>query len=209
MSADSSTTVEQVLEVIIRLAGGELDARLPPPESGGPIDQVAVGLNMLAEELSAAVDAEREAREALETKVEERTAELQSKLKIIDQQREAILELSTPVMRIWDDVLVLPLIGTIDEARAQQIIANLLDAIVSTGAKVAIIDVTGVPLVDTSMADHLLKTTEASRLLGTRVILTGVSAANAQAMVSLGVRLEGVTTRASLVDGLKLAISST
>lgn len=128
---------------------------------------------------------------------------------LLAQQARAIQELSTPVIQIWEGIVVLPLIGTIDTARAQSILDNLLDAIVHTQAEVAIMDITGVSVVDTAVAGHLLETVDAARVLGTETILTGVSPNNAQTMVRLGVDVSRVTTRGSLLAGLKLAFELT
>jgi rsbT co-antagonist protein RsbR len=132
-----------------------------------------------------------------------------TKDELIKEQSKAIDELSTPVIQVWDEILILPLIGTIDTLRAKQIVENLLEAIVKTKASVAIMDVTGVATVDTSIANHLLKTIEAAKLLGAKVILTGVSPNNAQTLVKLGVDLGNVTTKSSLQAGLRMAFELT
>ncbi|CAD7767952.1 PAS fold protein [Candidatus Methanoperedenaceae archaeon GB37] len=119
---------------------------------------------------------------------------------------EAILKLSTPIIQIWDKVLLLPLIGTIDEERAEQIVENLLGGIVATGTEVVIIDLSGVPMVDTMATHQLLKTESAARMLGARVIFTGLSPAIAQTMTKLGIDLARLETRQSLRVGLEEAI---
>jgi rsbT co-antagonist protein RsbR len=123
----------------------------------------------------------------------------------ITEQQQAMLALSTPVLQIRDQILVLPLIGTIDSARAAQIVEQLLNSIVDTQASVVIIDITGVPLIDTAVANHLIKTIEAAKMLGADTIITGISPANAQTLVTLGVDLSMMTTRGSLRSGVKLA----
>jgi len=136
--------------------------------------------------------------------------ELQSaKDALIAQQSLAIMELSTPVIEVWEDILVLPLIGAIDTARAQRVVENLLETIVEKQASVVIMDITGVPLIDTAVANHLIMTVSAVGILGTRMILTGVSPHNAQTLVKLGVDLGNITTKSSLRSGLKLAFSLT
>ncbi len=124
---------------------------------------------------------------------------------IILRQQQDMIELSTPVISVWDRILAIPLIGTLDSKRTQLIMEKLLEMIVSTGSMVAIIDVTGVPAVDTLVANHLLKTASATKLLGAEIIITGISSAIAQTMVHLGVDLSGVATRALMADGIKLA----
>ncbi len=123
----------------------------------------------------------------------------------ITEQQQAMLSLSTPVLQIRDQILVLPLIGTIDSARAAQIVEQLLNSIVDTQASVVILDITGVPVIDTAVANHLIKTIQAARMLGADTIITGISPANAQTLVTLGVDLSMMTTRGSLRSGVKLA----
>jgi len=129
--------------------------------------------------------------------------------RLVRTQQQAILELSTPVIPVWDEILVLPIIGAVDTGRAQQIIDNLLDAIIKVQASVVIMDITGVQVVDTAVANHFIKTIDAAKILGAQVILTGVSPHNAQTLVGLGVDLTRLTTRGSLKAGLKLAFEMT
>ncbi|KNY26296.1 STAS domain-containing protein [Pseudobacteroides cellulosolvens] len=124
---------------------------------------------------------------------------------IILRQQQDMIELSTPVISVWDRILAVPLIGTLDSKRTQLIMEKLLEMIVETGSLVAIIDITGVPTVDTLVANHLLKTASAIKLLGAEIIITGISPAIAQTMVHLGVDLSGVMTKALMADGIKLA----
>jgi rsbT co-antagonist protein RsbR len=128
---------------------------------------------------------------------------------MIGRQQQELLELSTPVVRIWDGVLALPLIGTLDSARTQVVMENLLQQIVDTGAAVAIIDITGVPTVDTLVAQHLLKTVAAARLMGADCIISGIRPQIAQTIVHLGVNLGDVLTKASLADALRIALQRT
>jgi anti-anti-sigma regulatory factor len=207
--AKEDPRVEQILEAIMRLASGNLKTRTPPSDRGDEFDAIISGLNMLGEELSASIEAEIKIKEELELRVKQRTAELEEKMETIAAQSTTILELSTPVIGIWDKILILPLIGTIDTRRAQQIIDNLLEAIVNSQASAVIMDITGVPVVDTKVANHFLKSVEAARMLGAEVILTGVSPHNAQTLVKLGVELERITTKGSLQAGLKLALQIT
>ena len=125
---------------------------------------------------------------------------------VVSLQRKAILELSTPVIQIWEGILVLPLIGTIDSARTRQIMEDLLTRVVETQSEVAILDLTGVSVVDTAVANHLMKTVEAAELLGTRCILTGISPAIAQTLVHLGVDLGHIVTCSTLKTGLQRAL---
>jgi len=128
---------------------------------------------------------------------------------VIARQQQELLELSTPVVQLWDDVLALPLIGTLDSARTQMVMENLLQRIVETGSAIAIIDITGVPLVDTLVAQHLLKTVAAARLMGAECIISGIRPQIAQTIVHLGVSLGDVTTKATLADAFVVALQRT
>jgi rsbT co-antagonist protein RsbR len=125
---------------------------------------------------------------------------------VISRQQQDMLELSTPVVKLWDGVLALPMIGTLDSGRTQIVMESLLHRIVETGAGIAIIDITGVPTVDTLTAQHLLKTVTAARLMGAECIISGIRPQIAQTIVHLGVDLEGVTTKATLADAFAIAL---
>jgi rsbT co-antagonist protein RsbR len=125
---------------------------------------------------------------------------------VILRQQQELLELSTPVVQLWRDVLALPLIGTLDSARTQVVMENLLQKIIDTGASIAIIDITGVPTVDTLVAQHLLKTVAAARLMGADCIISGIRPQIAQTIVHLGVNLEDVITKATLADAFLVAL---
>ncbi len=129
-----------------------------------------------------------------------------SREEVIARQQQELLELSTPVVQLWENVLALPLIGTLDSARTQIVMENLLNKIVSTGANIAIIDITGVPTVDTLVAQHLLKTVAAARLMGADCIISGIRPQIAQTIVHLGVDLSEVTTKASLAAAFTVAL---
>jgi len=117
-----------------------------------------------------------------------------------------MLELSTPVVKLWDGILALPLIGTLDSARAQTLTESLLQRIVDSGCEMAILDITGVPTVDTLTAQHLLKTVAAARLMGADCIISGIRPQIAQTIVHLGVDLSAVSTKATLADAFALAL---
>jgi rsbT co-antagonist protein RsbR len=116
------------------------------------------------------------------------------------------MELSTPVVELWDGILALPLIGTLDSARTQVVMESLLERIVETSAKIAIIEITGVPTVDTLVAQHLLKTVAAARLMGADCIISGIRPQIAQTIVHLGVDLSSVVTKATLADAFRVAL---
>jgi rsbT co-antagonist protein RsbR len=130
-----------------------------------------------------------------------------SREEVISRQQQELLELSTPVVQLWQDILALPLIGTLDSARTQIVMENLLQKIVETGAALAIIDITGVPTVDTLVAQHLLKTVAAARLMGADCIISGIRPQIAQTIVHLGVDLQDVTTKATLADAFSVALT--
>jgi rsbT co-antagonist protein RsbR len=125
---------------------------------------------------------------------------------VIHRQQQELMELSTPVVRLWDEVLALPLIGTLDSARTQVVMENLLQQVVDTGARIAIIDITGVPTVDTLVAQHLMKTVAATRLMGADCIISGIRPQIAQTIVHLGVNLNDIVTKATLADAFLIAL---
>ena len=125
---------------------------------------------------------------------------------VIHRQQQELMELSTPVVQLWDEVLALPLIGTLDSARTQVVMENLLQRVVETGARIAIIDITGVPTVDTLVAQHLMKTVAATRLMGADCIISGIRPQIAQTIVHLGVNLNDIITKATLADAFQVAL---
>jgi rsbT co-antagonist protein RsbR len=132
-------------------------------------------------------------------------AALQQQAHTIEEQRRTIVELETPVIQVWEGILALPLVGTLDTVRAQQMNETLLERIVQTGSEMVILDITGVPVVDTSVARHLLETVSAARLLGAEVLIVGLSTRTALTLVQIGVDLSGVVTRTTMAKGLALA----
>jgi rsbT co-antagonist protein RsbR len=129
-----------------------------------------------------------------------------SREEVIHRQQQDMMELSTPVVKLWDGVLALPMIGTLDSARTQVVMESLLQRIVDTGAEIAILDITGVPTVDTQVAQHLIKTVTAARLMGADCIISGIRPQIAQTIVHLGVDLQDVITKASLADAFAVAL---
>ncbi|MGM9485669.1 STAS domain-containing protein [Roseateles sp. NT4] len=134
------------------------------------------------------------------------TAYQRSREEIIARQQQELLELSTPVIKMWDGVLAVPMIGTLDSGRTQLVMEALLQRIVDTGSTIAIIDITGVPTVDTLVAQHLLKTVTAIRLMGAECIISGIRPQIAQTIVHLGIDLQGIITKATLADALAVAL---
>lgn len=198
--------VQAVLDVLMRLAVADLDARVDIGEGTKPIELVGAAVNMLAEELAASRAAEVELRRQLQHEADSRRREnevLVAAQAQLARQNDAIRALSTPVIEVARGVLILPLIGLVDAARAEQIMEQLLAAIVRQAASTVILDLTGVPTIDTAAAHHLLQVTAAAKLLGTRSIITGVSPGNAQTLVRLDVDLAAIATRSSLAVALR------
>jgi rsbT co-antagonist protein RsbR len=133
----------------------------------------------------------------------------QSRESVIFRQQQELMELSTPVVQLWDDILALPLIGTLDSARTQVVMESLLQRIVDTNARMAIIDITGVPTVDTLVAQHLMKTVAAARLMGADCIISGIRPQIAQTIVHLGVNLNDIITKSTLADAFRVALERT
>ena len=130
----------------------------------------------------------------------------QSREEIIQRQQHELLELSTPVIKLWEGILAVPMIGTLDSARTQLVMEALLQRIVETGSQLAIIDITGVLTVDTLVAQHLLKTVSAIRLMGADCIISGIRPQIAQTIVHLGIDLQGIASKSNLADALALAL---
>jgi rsbT co-antagonist protein RsbR len=190
---------QELLDLLAAIGlGGLYDTPVRVPANDEPLANLFVGLKLAADNLR-----------MLSNDLEFRIRQAEERAVTISAQQQAIRELSTPVIEVWEGVLVLPLVGAIDTARAAQIDESLLEKIVRAEASVAILDITGVPIVDTAVANHLLKAVKASRLLGADVVLTGVSPLNAQSLVKLGVDLGTVTTKSSLKEGLKWALGKT
>jgi rsbT co-antagonist protein RsbR len=132
---------------------------------------------------------------------------LKEREEVILRQTDEITEISTPVIQVWDGILALPIIGTLDSARTQVVMENLLQKIVETGSSIAILDISGVPAVDSLVAQHLIKTVSATRLMGAECIISGIRPEIAQTVVHLGIDLSGVITKASLASALKSAFT--
>jgi rsbT co-antagonist protein RsbR len=209
MSGDGWSTVR---EFLTELSRSRAQAGFSPAETATFVFSLKQPLfDRLRSEMKGDPDAladEMWRASALLDKLGLQTAEShqQSREDIIGRQQRELMELSTPVVQLWDDVLALPLVGTLDSARTQVVMETLLQKIVDTGAAIAIIDITGVPTVDTLVAQHLLKTIAATRLMGADCIISGIRPQIAQTIVHLGVDLQGVTTKANLADALALAL---
>lgn len=209
--------------ILIARDGTEIaidDSAAPIKDDKGNITGVVLAFHDITERKQAE-EALRKSYEELDARVKERTAELE-KLnqalrveieerkqaeEIISRQTQEIIEVSTPVIQIWEGIVSVPLIGTLDSMRAQQLMEQLLEKIVATGSLVALLDVTGVPAIDSKTARHLLETISAVRLLGAEVVLTGIRPAIARTLAQLGVDLSNVNTRSSFSAGLLHALT--
>jgi PAS domain S-box-containing protein len=169
-------------------------------------DNRVSGMIALANKEGGYIEDDLEAVEAVSSTID---AVLKSKRteKKLEQQAQEILELSTPVIQVWEGLVIAPLIGMLDSQRTQGFMERFLNGIVDTKSPVALVDITGVPTIDTQTAQHIIEAITAARLLGTKVILTGVRPSIAQTLVHLGVDLSDIDTRASLISGLRLALS--
>ncbi|MCB2198340.1 STAS domain-containing protein [bacterium] len=168
-----------------------------PADGLRPTEEILLPLELFATQTAAVLENLRNV---------ERQQEMYEQLR---NQQMVVLELSTPVIQVWEKVLVLPLIGSVDSARAQQIMENVLVKISETSASVIIVDITGVPVIDTLVASHLIKTVSAARLLGTKTIITGINPEVAQTLVHLGVELSEIATRSNLARGIAAALEMT
>lgn len=192
MSVEWETAIASMMTAIDAIADGNLRARLENAESSPePLKALADGVNRIVLAWRAAELRGRKTKRALEEKVA-----------MVEAQAVAIRELSTPIMQIWRDVLLLPIVGGIDERRSSEIMTELLERVVATHSRRVIIDITGVAEVDELTADHLLRLVRAAKLVGARCILTGVSTSVAQTLATMGGDLRELRTLRTLEQGL-------
>ena len=196
--AEVESSVHEILMVLTQVAAGDLSLRVETSDApDSPVGALALGINGI-------IEAWRES----ELKARKTKRALEAKLGTIETQAAAIRELSTPIMDIWEDILLLPIVGVLDTRRSADVMSNLLGAIVQKQSKYVILDITGVEIVDTRTADYLIKVVRAARLLGARCVLTGLSPAVAQTLVEIGADLSEVTTLRSLREGLRHCLAS-
>lgn len=198
---DARKRIEHIEDVLSSVAAGDLDIRIESIVED-ELTGVEQAINLLIDDLTH----ELKKSQKMKSELEEKLLKIQDQQKTILQQQEDLLELSSPVTKVWDNVLILPVIGTLDSQRTQVMMENLLHKIVETGCTIAILDITGVPTVDTQVANHLLKTVTAARLLGAECIISGISPAIAQTIVHLGINLSGIRTKATLQDAMVFAM---
>jgi rsbT co-antagonist protein RsbR len=188
--------LERIADILMAMSdvgNGDYSVRIEShlPEDS-PLATLYEGINMMFESLESA----HKASAAYQTELEE-------KLAMIDVQRAAIRELSTPIIEVWDGVLCLPVVGVLDTTRSSEMTESLLSAIVEKRAECAIIDITGIQVMDTGTADHFLRMARAVQLLGARCLLTGINPAIAQTIIHMGVDLAGVVTHRTMRNALQ------
>jgi rsbT co-antagonist protein RsbR len=190
---DLRDSIADALLVLANVGYGDLDGRVAiNADSESPLGALFAGINEMIDSLRV----ERARNQAYQAEIEE-------KLETIEQQRAAIRELSTPVMEVWDGILCLPVVGIVDSARSAQMTDVLLQAIAAKRTRCAIVDITGIEVMDTRTVDHFVRLAKAVRMLGTECVLTGISPNIAHTMVHMGVNLSDVTTHRSLRQALK------
>ncbi len=194
ITADSfEEAVTDILLVVTDIALGDLSGQVSvPDEDDTPLGALALGINQM-------IDALREAQQEKDAAL----MELEEKLQMIERQSLAIRELSTPVLQVWEDVLVLPVIGVVDSTRSAELMERLLEQVAKKSSRYVILDITGVEIVDTRTADHFIKVIKAAQLLGASCIITGIRPAVAQTLVEIGIDLSNISTLANLKDGLR------
>lgn len=198
LETDLHASIAEILEALQRVGRGDLESRLELryPDSH-PVGALSLSVNAMIESLS-------DARQRSETY----SRELQDKLIAIEQQQAAISELSTPIMEVWKGALCLPIVGIVDSARTYEMAHTLLSAIVRTKASFALIDITGIQVMDTRVVDHFVHMARAVRLLGARCALSGVHPNVSRTIVQMGIDLQGIETHRSLRDALRQFVTS-
>jgi rsbT co-antagonist protein RsbR len=200
-AAFEDTILDQVADALVTLSNvslGDYSCRLDLPDEGSPLRVLLEGINAMVQSL----DDERLRSDTYQRELEE-------KLQMIESQRLAIAELSTPIMQVWDGVLCLPVVGVMDTARSAEMTQSLLQAVVEMKTKSCIIDITGIEVMDTGTADHFMRMARAVRLLGAECTLTGINPHIAQTIVQMGLDLSGIRTHRTLRDALKTYVEGT
>jgi anti-anti-sigma regulatory factor len=187
--------LKSLLSVVQSVSAGDFSVRVEIPEKEDEFTALSVELERMTDDL---IEANKVS--------EERMARLQAAVEEKERLLKTVGELSSPVIQVWENVLVMPLVGAIDSARATRITEDLLTGITKYQAEIVIIDITGVPVVDTSVANHLIQTIRAAALLGAKCVVVGISSEVAQSLISLGVDLSGMVTRSNLQAGVRYAM---
>ena len=183
--------IETIVDKLTKVAAGDFSVRFDEDEDD-PFYEAAEAFNIMLEDV-----------DYMNQELAEKNEKLEENLEVIENQKEAMQELATPSVQLWDGVLTLPIIGVLDSQRTQQMMEVLLDEIVSKEARYVIIDITGVGYVDTKTADHLVKISKAVQLLGSKCIITGMQPEVSNTLVQIGVDLEGLLTMRNIADALR------
>jgi rsbT co-antagonist protein RsbR len=198
LESDLVGSITEILDVLRRVGNGDLENRLELRHAEDhPVGALTLSVNAM-------IDSLVDARQRSETY----SRELQDKLIAIEQQQTAIAELSTPIMEVWKGALCLPIVGMVDSARTYEMAHALLSAIVRTKASYALIDITGIQVMDTRVVDHFIHMARAVRLLGARCVLTGVHPNVSRTIVHMGIDLQGIETHRSMRDALRHFVAS-
>jgi rsbT co-antagonist protein RsbR len=184
--------------VIMGMAGLDFSQKARTDDSDNPLNTIAMGLNMLSEELEASVVSKSE--------LSDKNKELED---LAQQQKNMISQMATPIAKLWEGILLMPLVGMMTVARVQETLQNMLKSISDAQAKVFILDISGVTVIDTFTANHFLKMAKATRLMGCTCILSGIGAQAAQTMVELGINVEEITTTGTMKDAIELSFRYT
>jgi len=187
--------LKSLLNVVQSVSSGDFSVSVKIPEKEDEFTALSIGLERMINDM---IEANRVS--------EERMAKLQTVVEEKERLLKTVRELSSPVIQVWENVLAMPLVGAIDSARATRITEDLLTGIIKYQAEIVIIDITGVPVVDTSVANHLIQTIKAAALLGAKCVVVGISSEVAQSLINLGVDLSGVVTRSNLQAGVRYAM---
>lgn len=191
-------SLDEILEGLTAAAQGDLQMRLTPRyDDSHPAGALAAGVNAMVESLA-------QARAASEASARD----LEEKINAIERQQVAIRELSTPAIEVWQGVLCMPVVGTLDSARTAEMTSALLSSVVEKRVKLAIVDITGISTMDTRSVDHLLRMAKAVRLLGARCVLSGVQPGISQTIVHMGLELQGIETHRTMRDALHQHVKS-
>jgi rsbT co-antagonist protein RsbR len=187
-----------LIEVIEAMAGLDFLSKAIVDESENPLNTIAMGLNMLSEELEASV--------VNKSELSEKNEEL---LQLSNEQKMMIEQMSTPISKLWEGILLLPLVGMMSASRVRDVLINILENVASASAKVFILDISGVSTIDTLVANHFIKIAKATRLMGCTCILSGITGHVAQTMVELGVNIEEMKTTGTMKDAIELSFEYT
>jgi len=184
--------LSNLIEVIGAMASLDFSQKATVDDSEDMLNTIAIGLNMLAEELEASVVSKSELADTNE-----------QLLKLAEEQKMAITQMSTPISRLWEGILLLPLVGIMTSGRIGDVLINVLENIAASQAKVFILDISGVAVVDTSAANHFIKISKATRLMGCTCIISGITSQVAQTMVELGINIDEIQTTGTMKDAIE------